>query len=104
MWFSNLPILSRLAADTKRVVEDYSRHRFIEGVRNGEVIFHTKRKMARQALKGVKVQNAAWMESLLSRLSTRQLHDALRAGGSPEPEPRAYLRAFQGRLAQLRRL
>lgn len=104
LWFSNLPILSLLAADTKGVVEDYVRHGFIEGTRNGEVIFHTKRRMAKEALKGVKIGNARWMGNLLRRLSNRQLTDAFRAGGFDELEVTTYVREVHDRIRQLREL
>jgi hypothetical protein len=104
MWVTTLPIVGRLAAGTKGTAEDFANHRFITGVRNGEVVFHYKRRNALSVLSGVKAENARWMGNLLSRLSDRQLMDAFRAGGFDSRETAIFLRAIRERIAQLKEL
>jgi hypothetical protein len=103
-WLSKLPILDKLPLDSKGILEDYADHKFIDGMLGGEVIFHIKRRQARHALKGVKVENARWMGNLLARLSDKQLTDAFRASGFNEPETVLYIRAIRERIKQLQTL
>ncbi len=103
-FFSKLPVLDRLPADTKGVVKDYMSHRFIDSASSGEVKFYTKRRLAEKVLKGVKIENARWMGNLLGRLSDKQLTDAFRAGGFDESEIAVYVRTLRDRIKQLQEL
>ena len=81
--------------------ESFRNERFIEGVRDGEVIFHVKHKRAISILKGVRVEHARWMGNLLARLSDKQLMDAFRAGGFNDSEVAIYVRIMRERIRQL---
>jgi hypothetical protein len=103
-WFTELPLGGLFGAGTKGIPENFAAHAFIEGVRNGEVSFHHKRRLAKQAIAGVKVENARWMGDLLSRLSDKQMRDAFRAGGFDERETAIFVSAFRDRIRQLQEL
>jgi hypothetical protein len=98
-----IPGFGNAPAGTKGDVADYSTEVFIAGVRDGQVIFNYKGKDPK-ALEGVKVANARWMGELLDRLSDKQIADAFRAGGFSDEEIRIYVRAFRGRINQLKNL
>jgi hypothetical protein len=104
LWYSELPILGELGVGTMGVAKDFAEHKFIEGVQEGEVVFHYKRRRASRVLKGVKVENARWMGELLARISDKQLSDAFRAGGFDEAETAIYIRAIRDRIRQLQSL
>ena len=76
---------------------------FIDGVQNGQVVFHYKGKDPK-ALEGVTVENARWMGELLGRLSDKQLADAYRAGGFTDAEIITYVKATRARIDRLRNL
>ncbi|HWP42399.1 MAG TPA: hypothetical protein VNO14_04140 [Blastocatellia bacterium] len=103
-WFTDIPIIGELPSGTKGIAEHYAEHKLIEAVRKGEVVFHMKRRRARRAIKGVKVENARWIGNLLASLSDKQLTDAFRAGGFNEAETAVYLRAMRDRIRQLQNL
>jgi hypothetical protein len=56
------------------------------------------------AMRGIPVEHAAWIGSLLSQLSDEQLRDAFRAAGYLEPVMEGYVRALRERIGQLTRL
>jgi len=56
------------------------------------------------AMRGIPVEHARWIGSLLSRLSDAQLHDAFRAAGYHEAAAQGYVRALRERINQLTRL
>lgn len=102
-FFSKLPFFGNAPAGTKGDPDGYSKQLFIEGVRNGQVVFHYKGK-DKKALEGITVENARWMGNLLGRLSDKQLSDAMRAGGFGDAEVATYVRATRDRINQLRDL
>jgi hypothetical protein len=102
-FFSKLPFFGNAPAGTKGDPDAYAAQAFIEGVRNGQVVFHYKGKDPK-ALEGVTVENARWMGSLLGRLSDKQLADAFRAGGFTDAEIITYVKAMRGRINQLQNL
>jgi hypothetical protein len=53
------------------------------------------------AMRGIPVEHARWIGSLLSQLSDEQLHTAFRAAGYIEPEAEGYVRALRERIEQL---
>lgn len=100
---SKLPFFANAPAGTKGDTDGYSRQQFIEGVRNGQVIFHYKGK-DKKALEGITVENARWMGNLIGRLSDKQLSDAFRAGGFSDADVAVYTRAIRDRINQLKNL
>ncbi len=56
------------------------------------------------AMRGIPVGHAAWVGSLLSQLSDRQLRDAFRAARYDEQVAAGYVRALRERINQLTRL
>jgi hypothetical protein len=102
-FFTKLPFFGNAPAGTKGVPDDFAGQPFIEGTRNGQVVFHYKGKDPK-ALEGVTVENARWMGNLLGRLSDKQLADAYRAGGFTDAEVIAYVKATRSRIDQLRNL
>lgn len=102
-FFAKLPFFGNAPAGTKGDPDGYYKQAFIDGVRNGQVVFHYKGKDPK-ALDGVTVENARWMGELLGRLSDKQLSDAIRSGGFSDTESATYLRALRDRINQLRNL
>ena len=100
---SKLPFFGNAPAGTKGDPDGYSKQQFIEGVRNGQVVFHYKGK-DKKALEGITVENARWMGDLLGKLSDKQLSDAMRAGGFSDSEVAVYTRATRDRINQLKNL
>jgi len=90
-------------AGTKDKPADYAHQSFIEGVRDGTVRFHYKGK-DRSALKGIPIERARWMGSMLARLSDKQLTDAFRAGGYSQSETSTLVGAMRERINELRGL
>jgi hypothetical protein len=97
LFFSDPP------AGTKGKPSDYAHQTFIDGVRDGEVRFHYKGKDP-GALKGITVESAKWMGSMLGRLSEKQLGDAFRAAGFDDSEVATYVRAMRERIGELQNL
>jgi hypothetical protein len=102
-FFAKLPFFGNAPAGTKGDPDGYAAQAFIEGVKNGQVVFHYKGKDPK-ALEGVTVENARWMGDLLGRLSDKQLADAFRAGGFTDAEIITYVKAMRGRINQLKNL
>ena len=55
-------------------------------------------------MRGIPVEHARWIGSLLSQLSDAQLADAFRAAGYGEAVTGGYVRALRERIDQLTRL
>jgi hypothetical protein len=98
-----LLVFSDAPAGTKGNPAGYAHQSFIDSVSNGEVRFHYKGKDP-GALKGITVENAKWMGSMLGRLSEKQLGDAFRAAGFDDSEVATYVRAMQERIGELQNL
>lgn len=101
--FRKIPGFGSAPAGSKGDAGAFANQEFIDGVRDGQVVFHYKGKDPK-ALEGVTVENARWMGNLLGRLSDKQLSDAFNAGGFSEPETSTYVRAMRKRIDQLRNL
>jgi hypothetical protein len=102
--FRRLMLFTETRVGTKGDPSDYADDKtFIEGVSNGEVRFHYKGKDP-GALKGITVENARWMGSMLGRLSEKQLGDAFRGAGFDDTEVATYVRAMQERIGELQNL
>ena len=106
--FGKLPIssafiLNRFGRSVNDPV-DYAKSTFLHGVEDGgEVDFYYKAK-GKDLLKGITVEEARWVGSLLSRLSDRQLRDAFRAANYRAADQRLLARAVRARANQLVRL
>lgn len=98
-----LLVFSDAPAGTKGDPSGYAHQTFIDGVSNGEVRFHYKGKDP-GALKGISVESAKWIGSMLGRLSEKQLGDAFRAAGFDDSEVATYVRAMQERIGELQSL
>jgi len=101
--FRKIIFFGDLPAGSKGDPNGYANQAFIDGVRNGEVVFHYEGKNP-AALEGVTVENARWMGNLLGRLSDKQLSDAFRAGGFSDAEVQTYVSATRNRINQLKNL
>jgi hypothetical protein len=55
-------------------------------------------------LKGISIESAKWMGSMLGRLSEKQLADAFRGAGFDDSEVATYVRAMQDRIGDLQNL
>ena len=55
-------------------------------------------------MRGIPVEHARWIGSLLSQLSEGQLRDAFSSAGYAEPTAEGYVRALRERIDQLTRL
>jgi hypothetical protein len=56
------------------------------------------------AMRGIPVEHAAWIGSLLAQLGEAQLHEAFRAAGYDQTTADGYVRALSERIGQLTRL
>jgi hypothetical protein len=101
--FRKYPGFGNAPAGSKGDPEAFANQAFIEGVKNGQVVFHYKGKDPK-VLEGVTVENARWMGNLMGRLSDKQLSDAFRAGGFSDSEVATYVRAMRNRINQLKGL
>jgi hypothetical protein len=81
----------------------YARQPFIDGVKNGAVVFHYKGKDP-GALRGISVEHARWMGNLLAQLSDKQLSDAFRAAGWGDADVATLTGVVRGRIQQLQNL
>ncbi|HET8670498.1 MAG TPA: hypothetical protein VFM05_07715 [Candidatus Saccharimonadales bacterium] len=108
---------------SKNDLEDYLSTRFVMGVEDGAVEFDydtrpTKLGMVsvlyppyykgevkkEKSMRGIPVEHARWIGSLLSQLSADQLRDAFRAAGYEARTMEEYVRAIRLRISQLTRL
>jgi len=79
---------------------DYSQDPFLEDVKNGNVFLFYKGK--RQDLFDyIKVSDAKWIGSLLSKLSDRQIRDSFRAANYDPEEVRLLTAAVRSRISEL---
>jgi hypothetical protein len=77
---------------------------FIGGVKNGFVEFANRSSYQPLFQQRITRQDAAWAGSLLSRLSTRQWHDAFRAGGYPPDATERFIRKIRINISVARGL
>jgi hypothetical protein len=103
-WITSMPLLDKLRTESKGVPEDFVKQDFIEGVKDGVVDFQITRRQAAHIVRGVKVEHARWLGSLLGRLSADQLADAFKAGGFTEAEVTLYVREIRARITRLQNL
>ena len=108
------------ATRTKNDLEDFLSTRFVRNVDEGVVKFdfdtrprglghlsvlHPKyyrgEVKKEKAMRGIPVEHAAWIGSLLAQLTDEQLSTAFRAAGYIEPVTEGYVRALRERINQL---
>ncbi len=101
--YASAAVLNRFGRSVNDPV-DFVNSTFIHRVEpNGEVDFYYKAK-GKELLKGITVEDARWIGSLLSRLSDRQIRDAFRAANYSPSEVTMLSRAIKSRIRQLDRL
>ena len=108
---------------SKNNVSDFSRSRFIDNTKNGNVKFaydlkpkklgilsalwppyYFRQRNATNRMKKVPAQDAAWMGSQLAQLSDNQLRDTFRAAGYDKATTEQYVRTLRSRIDELNRL
>ena len=57
-----------------------------------------------KSMRGIRVENAAWIGSQLSKLSDNQLRDTFRAAGYDKATSEQYVRTLRSRITELNRL
>ncbi|HJQ68165.1 MAG TPA: hypothetical protein VKA70_04300 [Blastocatellia bacterium] len=98
-----IPFFANAPAGSKGKPDQFANQTFIDGVQNGQVVFHYEGKSG-EVLEGVSVEHARWMGDLIGRLSDKQLADAFRAGGFTDAEGAIYVKAMRNRINQLKNL
>lgn len=96
---NNLPVIYRLGRKTGSP-KHYAKTRFIKEVENGQVKLAYKGKN-RKLFKGFTIRQAAWLATLLNRLSEQQIGDAFRAANYSPAEVAAYTRAVRAKISEL---
>ena len=95
----NAPVLWRIRRN-RNDAEDYAKDEFLEDVKRGQVYLFYKGK--RQDLfDDIRVDEARWIGSLLSKLSERQIEDAFRAANYTPEEVRILAGAVRARIGDL---
>jgi hypothetical protein len=108
---------------SKNNANDFSRSRFVDKTKNGDVKFaydlkpkklgilsaiwppyYFRQRKATNRMNKVPVQDAAWIGSQLAQLSDGQLRDTFRAAGYDRATTDQYVRALRVRITQLNRL
>jgi len=79
---------------------DFAEDKFIEKVEGGLVSLHYSGKNSGM-MRGIKVEDARWLGTLLSRLSDRQIQDAFRAANYKPEEVRLLSEAVRSRIMKL---
>lgn len=82
--------------------DDFSKARFVKGVNDGVIELHYFG-MGDDHLKGIKIEHARWLASLLTQLSDKQIADAFRAANYDADDVATYAAAVKDRIAQLDR-
>ena len=97
---NNLPIIYRLGRKTGNP-QAYAKTKLIRRVeRDGDVILSYKGKN-RGVFKGITVEDARWLSTLMSKLSDKQIGDAFRAARYTDAEVAIYVSAIKRKIAEL---
>ncbi len=83
--------------------KDYARSKFIERVEGSNVIFGYDGKN-KDLMRGLTVEDAKWIGSLLSKLTDQQIQDAFRAANFSPEEIQVLAQAVRERINQLAQL
>lgn len=108
---------------TKNNLEDYLSTRFVMGTEDGAVEFDYDTRPSRlghlsilyppyyrgevkkeKSMRGIPIEHARWIGSLLNQLTDEQLRDAFRAAKYDEEIREGYVRSLRVRIGQLTRL
>jgi hypothetical protein len=108
---------------TKNNLNDFLSTKFVRGVDDGVVefdydtrprgfghlsvlhpIYYRGEVKKEKAMRGIPVEHARWIGSLLSQLTEEQLHDAFSAAGYDGATAKGYVRALRERIDQLVKL
>lgn len=95
----NAPVLWRILRN-RNDPKDYSRDPFLDSVKRGRVFFSYTGKQD-ELFDDIKVQDARWIASLLSKLSDRQIGDAFRAANYTPEEVRLLTDSVRSRIKEL---
>ena len=95
----NAPILWRILRN-RNDPKDYSRDPFIDSVKRGRVFFSYTGKQE-ELFDDIKVEDARWIATLLSKLSERQIADAFRAANYRPEEVRLLTDSVRERIDEL---
>ncbi len=97
---NNLPIFYRLGRKTSNP-KAYAKTKFIRRVESdGDVILSYKGKN-RGVFKGITVEDARWLSTLMSKLSDKQIGDAFRAANYSAADVAVYVAAVKRKIAEL---
>ncbi len=97
---NNFPIIYRLGRKTGRP-QAYAKTQLIRRVEpDGEVILSYKGKN-RGVFKGVMVEDARWLSTLMSKLTDKQIGDAFRAANYSPAEVAMYVSTVKRKIAEL---
>ena len=75
---------------------------FVEGVRDGFVIFNFDGKKSSQITNGIRMEHLKWLMGRLGKLSDAQIDAALDGSGATAEEKACFSKAFRSRLGQLK--
>ncbi len=98
---NNLPIIYRLGRKTGDP-KAYAKTKLIRRVENdGDVVLSYKGKN-RGVFKGITIEDARWLSSLMSKLSDKQIGDAFRAANYSAADVAVYTNAVKRKIAELK--
>lgn len=98
---NNFPIIYRLGRKTGNP-KAYAKTKFIRRVESdGDVILSYKGKN-RGVFKGITVEDARWLSTLMTKLSDKQIGDAFRAANYSPADVAVYVAAIKSKIAELR--
>lgn len=96
---NNLPLFYRFGRQISKP-EDYVKAKLVRDVDEGELVLAYKGKN-RYIFEDVTVDGAAWLHSLLSQLSDKQIRDAFRAANYTPQQISTFTQAVKNRIAEL---
>ncbi|MEO5859264.1 MAG: hypothetical protein ABIR33_09980 [Pyrinomonadaceae bacterium] len=97
---NNFPIIYRFGRKVGNP-QAYAKTKFIRRVeRDGDVILSYKGK-SRGVFKGITVEDARWLSTLMSKLSDKQIGDAFRAANYSDADVNSYVAAIKHKIAEL---
>ncbi len=77
---------------------------FVTGVEDGLVLFGYVGQRTADMSSGIRVEDASWLYTYLSRVTDAQLKDALTASGASDEEVASFTTSLRDRIAQLGRV
>jgi hypothetical protein len=98
---NNLPVIYRFGRQ-RGSPRHYANTRFVKGIEDGEFKIYYKGKN-RGLFKGFTVSQAAWLSSLLNRLSDKQISDAFRAANYSSEDVASFTSTVRRKITELDR-